>query len=421
MNKRWSIVLVASLLVLAMTSLTHAQITLYFNTPFHSGDAQAMERIVAAFNEAHDDVQIILTQGQWAEYYSQLYNSVIAGNAPQLAITHTTRLQQMLPALTPLNDSPAGDLLAYAGISRDQYIADLWDAGTWEGNQYFIPLDTHMWGLWYNRDIFEAAGLDPDNPPTTREELEAAADAIRDKTGKYAIHWAEDALARKVRRAWYVLYWQLGGELLNEDMTQATFNNEKGLQALRYLVDSVHSRGWNHPAGDGFKQFAAGELGMLVAGNWYYWTAEEAGVNYGFHYMPTIFDTRKTWGDSHNIVIPVQRGVSDEVLKAAIMAAKWISENSAAWGVYGGHIPANNKVRESEELIQSHTWQTSLAKFAEMAEQGALRYDIDHQEAARISEAIEVYIQQAYNGTMSPEDALARAEREVNEILRMSR
>src|SRR5690606_29926954 len=97
-NKRWSIVLVASLLVLAMTSLTHAQITLYFNTPFHSGDAQAMERIVAAFNEAHDDVQIILTQGQWAEYYSQLYNSVIAGNAPQLAITHTTRLQQMLPA-----------------------------------------------------------------------------------------------------------------------------------------------------------------------------------------------------------------------------------------------------------------------------------------------------------------------------------
>jgi multiple sugar transport system substrate-binding protein len=394
------------------------KVTLDFNTLFHGGDSQAMKRIVDKFNNEHENVQIDLVQGQWNQYYAQLRNAVVAGNAPQLGITHTQFLKQMQAALTPLRSSPAGDLVENAGIEPGNYISDLWDAGEYEGKRYLIPLDTHMWGMWYNPSIFEEAGVDPNSPPDNGEQLEQVANAIVNNTDNYAIHFAEDAAPRKIRRAWFIFYWQMGGELFNEDYTQATFNNEKGVQALQYVVDAVNEKGWNQPGTDGFKQFTAGNLGMLFAGNWFYWTAKEAGVDYSFHYVPQVFDQRKTWGSSHNLIIPKQEdGTSAAVYEAAASAIKWINENSHLWGIYGGHIPAYNPARESEELLSSDTWQKSLKKFAEMAQQGALHYPIDHKQASKLNDAIQAPIEKAYNGTISPQEALDQAEAEVNSIL----
>lgn len=407
-----------ALAVLTALGTTLAQTVLSMNTLFHSGDAQAMERIVDRFNEEHDDVQIELNQGQWSEYYAQLYNAVVAGNAPHIGITHTTMLPQMEPALTPLTDSPAGNLLEQAGIDSENYIDNLWSAGTLDGEQYLVPLDTHMFGLWYNREIFEEAGLDPDSPPETREEFEEAANAIRDNTDAYAVHFAEDGLPRKLRRAWYLLLWQQGGELFDAEYTEATFNDERGLAACEYLADMVGENEWNTPAGDGFAQFSAGDLGMLVAGNWFYWTASESDLDFGFNQMPVIFDELQTWGNSHNLVIPQQpEGTPDEIYVAAAEAIRWINENSDLWGIYGGHIPAYDPARESESLIESDTWQVSLGEFAEMAEAGAVHYPIAHENASELEDAITPYIQEAYNGTISCEEALASAEQEANAVL----
>ncbi len=391
--------------------------TLWFNTLFHSGDAQAMERIVQAYNESHEDTQITLTQGQWSEYYAQLTNAVIAGNPPQIGIVHTNKLSEMYPALTTLENTPAGNLLEVAGIQGDNYIEKLWQAGERDGHRYMVPLDTHMWGMWYNKDIFEAAGLDPENPPQTMDEFVAAADAIRD-AGYIAFHPAEDALPRKLRRAWYIFFWQQGGELFDEGYTKATFNNEQGLKALQFLVSMVQERGWNEPGTDGFKQFTSGQLGMLFAGNWMYWTAKESDVNWGFAYVPQFFDKRVTWANSHNLVIPKQpAGVSDEVLVKAAEAIKWINENSDVWGIYGGHIPAYKPALESQALRDSDTWKLSLTKFTDMANNGWIHYPIDHPKGSQLESAIQVQIQRAYNGEISPEEALRLAEEECNQIL----
>ena len=388
-------------------------ITLWFNTLFHSGDAQAMERIVKKFNEEHTDVKIKLTQGQWEQYYAQLANSVVAGNPPQIAIVHTNKLSEMYPALMPLDD----DLLAEAGINGKDYIPKLWKAGVRDGKRYLIPLDTHMFGLWYNKDIFKKAGLDPEKPPQTMEEFVKAADAIRD-AGFKAFHPAEDEKPRKLRRAWYVFFWQQGGELFDKGYTKATFNNEKGLKALKFLVSIVQEHKWNSPGSDGFKQFTSGELGMLVAGNWMYWTAKKSGVNWGMTYMPQFFDRRMTWANSHNMVIPKQpEGTPREVIVAAAKAIKWINEHSYIWGIYGGHIPAYLPALESEELRNSDTWKRSLSKFTDMAKNGWIHYPIDHPKGSKMEKAIQTYIQQAYNGEISPEEALKKAEEEVNAIL----
>src|SRR3989304_1748647 len=92
--------------------------TLDYFTLFHSGDAAAMDRIVRAFNEAHTTVKLNLLQGQWAEYYPQLFAAVGAGNAPQIGICHSSRVMDVYRALTPLEESRAGNLLEAGGIRQ---------------------------------------------------------------------------------------------------------------------------------------------------------------------------------------------------------------------------------------------------------------------------------------------------------------
>lgn len=392
--------------------------TLDYYTLFHSGDAAAMERIVRQFNAEHRTVRLNLLQGQWAEYYAQLFAAVGAGNAPHIGICHSSRVMDVYRALTPLEESRAGNLLELAEIRAPAYTKTVWDAGVYQGRRYLVPLDSHMWGLWYNKDLFRQAGLDPDRPPETRDELERACEALRTRTGRFAFHPAEDALPRKIRRAWEILFWGQGGELLTPDGKRAAFNDERGLRALDYLVTMIR-RGWNQPGTDGFKQFAAGQLGMLLAGNWYLPTAKDSRVNFGFHYVPKFFERAVTWGDSHNLVIPRQRPdrVTNEMLVAAIRAIKWINEHSDLWGIYGGHIPAYLPAQRSRQLLESDSWSLALKKFTDMANRGYVHYPLIHEKAPQVHAAIEPYIQEAYNLRLAPRDALARAEAEVNRVL----
>jgi multiple sugar transport system substrate-binding protein len=207
--------------------------TIWFATLFHS-DAPAMDMIIKKFNAAQGEIEVDLTQGSWTEYYAQLYNSVVAGKAPQIAICHDWRIAATHPILVALNQSPAGNLLEKVGFNKNDYIPYAWAASEVGGNRYGIPLDQHMYGIYYNKKLFRDAGLDPERPPDTLQQFEAAANALKEKTGKYAYHPGAYGQARWYRRTWYVYLWQNGGKLLEGNAP--AFNDAKGIEALEYLV-----------------------------------------------------------------------------------------------------------------------------------------------------------------------------------------
>jgi multiple sugar transport system substrate-binding protein len=70
-----------------------------------------------------------------------------------------------------LRDS--SDLYASGGgyLPDEDFKPELLERLDYEGVRYGVPLDNLGWGTWINRDLFEAAGLDPDTPPANGEEL----------------------------------------------------------------------------------------------------------------------------------------------------------------------------------------------------------------------------------------------------------
>ena len=390
-------------------------VTLLFNTLFHGGDAQAMEIIVKKFNDTQTDVELDLTQGSWTEYYAQLYNAVVAGEAPQIGICHNFRFSKMYPALTPLNDSPASDLLEKVGLKRDDFIEYVWDIASIEGKQYGIPLDNSLLGIYYNKAIFREAGLDPENPPDNYDEFEKAANAIKEKTGKYAYHPGAYGQPRWYRRMWYILFWQKGGELIEGD--RAAFNNDKGLEALTYLTD-IPKKGWNKPGTSGATQFAAGKLGMCVNGTWNYLTLAKSQLDWGFMGIPKWFEKRYTWGSNHFLVIPKQPKKRHDLILPAANTMKWITDNSYLWGMWGGHVPMSKKALENKELLASDTWKKTLSLFTKMSFEGVYKSLPAHPKIIEINAAIQPHVIEAYNGTISPKEALNRAEKDVNKALK---
>jgi multiple sugar transport system substrate-binding protein len=323
-------------------------------------------------------------------------------------------MNTLYPALMPLNNSPVGDLLKEVGFKKEDYIEYAWDTANIDGNQYAIPWGNPLLGIYYNKAIFREAGLDPESPPDTLEDFEKVAEAIK-KTGKYAYHPGAYGEPRWYRRSWYIFYWQKGGNLL--DGEQAAFNNEKGLEALEYLV-AIREKGWNQPGTNGAAQFEAGELGMLLQGTWHYLAVANTDLDWGFMGIPKWFETRYTWGSNDYLLIPKQPKDKNDLILPAAKAIKWLSDNSHIWGMLSGHVPMRKQALENQELLTSETWEKTLEKFTEMSFGGVYRHEPHHLKMVEINNAIQPYIDEAYNGTISPKEALDKAEKDVNKVLK---
>ena len=234
----------------------------WFNTLFHGGDAQAMEVMVKRILETNKNIEIDLTQGAWTEYYAQLYNSVIAGAAPQLGIVDDFRYEAIAPVLYNINDTPAGDIMQKAGLSQSDFLN--WDISLVQGKPLGVPLDQNMSASSTTRRFFGKPVSTRRISRRRRAEFEKACEAIK-KIGKIPYHPALTGETRFIRRAWFALLWANNGKLL--DNNKAAFNTDKGRESLQYLVDMVNKRGWNKPGTNGNNQFLAGRAAHAAAGN----------------------------------------------------------------------------------------------------------------------------------------------------------
>ncbi len=132
------------------------------------------------------------------------------------------------------------------------------DLGKVEGVQAGVPYAISNIVLYYNPDIFRAAGLDPDNPPKTWDEVFEQGRIIKEKTDKYAIaiqkmdNWADQALI-----------FSNGGHLKSVDGSKVLFNDEGSVGAYEMWA-RLHAEELSPPGADEeiAASFLAGDLGM---------------------------------------------------------------------------------------------------------------------------------------------------------------
>ena len=200
--------------------------------------SHADRAIVDAFERAHPDIRLESAQGlqiggQAAE--SNLLLAFAGGTAPDVVYVNfrTSASYAQQGFLMPLDDDLKREPAVLARINPT-LLPILRDAG--RGHIYSIPYLAVVQALYYRKDMFQAAGLDPEKPPATWDEFYADAQALTDQPkGIWGFEFAQDF--SDTAYYWVNFLWQSGGEVVRRNPQGkwvAAFNTPEGVTALEF-------------------------------------------------------------------------------------------------------------------------------------------------------------------------------------------
>jgi ABC-type glycerol-3-phosphate transport system substrate-binding protein len=242
-----------------------------------------------------------------------------AKSQPDVFYTYFTDLPQVLD-----NDG-AEDISAYV---NDRTVPALKDIDPdvlgslqHDGKLYGLPTSNYRMGLLINRTLFEKAGLDPDDPPATWEEVRAAAKQIAG-LGKGISGFGEYSAANTGGWHFTAHMYSVGGDVVDPSGRKAAFNDELG----RQVAQNLHAMRWQDDSmgrtqllkwGDLQKQIAADKLGMfLAAPDDIAYMVQQLGAKYENFGMGPIPGGKNTLAGGNNYMI--KKGISSDKIKAAI-------------------------------------------------------------------------------------------------------
>jgi sn-glycerol 3-phosphate transport system substrate-binding protein len=231
------------------------------------------------------------------------------------------------------------------GINMDDYWPVLWDYNKYEGHICSLPFNNSTMVMYYNKDLMAQAGLDPEAPPQTWDELYNQAKTI--------VEAVPGVIGVEVRDAdWWLkgLILQNGGQIMNEDSTAPAFASEAGYGAMEFwkrLVDD----GLMPPAqhGDSRDLFIAGQVAFWMSSTGNIGRVKAgAQFDWGTDFLPGNVQRGSTVGGAALVMFP-----SDEAHELATWRLlKWLisPENSITWTVNTGYIPILKSAAQSAEL-----------------------------------------------------------------------
>jgi multiple sugar transport system substrate-binding protein len=230
--------------------------------PDKPADLATFNRNVQKFMTAHPNITVKSTETSWD---AQTFQAQVAGGSlPTVMNISFTEPLNMIPnkQLPDITDE-----LKVVDLTKDLNPDTLKMVQDANGRIYGVPVDAFSVGLAYNRALFKQAGLDPDKPPTTWDQVRQYAKQITEKTGKAG--YAQ--LTRDNTGGWMLttMTYSMGGTVQSPDGKKSTFNDaptKKALQLLKDMRWTDNSMGTNflYNQEEIRQDFAAGKIGMVL-------------------------------------------------------------------------------------------------------------------------------------------------------------
>ncbi|PWS47018.1 sugar-binding protein [Streptomyces sp. FT05W] len=275
---------------------------------------------VKTFNKKYPNVRIEgkSTPGQCLE--PPRFTAMLKGRSqPDVFYAYFTDLQQVLD-----NDG-ATDISAYVDDTSVPALKDIQpqvlDVARKDGKLYALPTSNYTMGLMINRKLFTQAGLDPDTPPATWDEVRAASRKIA-ALGKGVAGFGEYSAGNNGGWHFTATQYALGGDVVDASGRKAAFNDDKGRQVLQQL----HDMRWEDDSmgrtqllkwGDLQKQIATDKLGMfLAAPDDIAYMVQQLGAKYENFGLGPIPGAQGTLFGGNNYMI--KKGSSPDKIKAAV-------------------------------------------------------------------------------------------------------
>src|SRR5690606_38885820 len=244
---------------LSLAAAASAQTTIDFWYAVGGDQGATLQEMITEFNATNEwGIRVNATfSGSYGDTAQTVMASLEAGALPQGGLIPAGPLWTCRVGNYLLEEYMAGE----EGLSEDYFFPVLLEYNRYDGHLCSLPFNNSTMVMFYNKDLMARAGLDPEAPPQTWDELVAQATAI--------VENVPGSIGVEVRdEAWWLkgLILQNGGQIVNDDATAPTFQEEAGVGALQFWKDLIDA-GLMPPGQHDVSRdlFLAGRVGFLMA------------------------------------------------------------------------------------------------------------------------------------------------------------
>lgn len=249
------------------------------------GNAGMVDALVAAWNDAYPDCQINLTYIPHTEMVSKIAQGIASGEVPDLMGMDLIYAPQFEDAgqLVDITDQIGG--IPELETASPGHLT----VGTYEGRLYGVPLYADVSALFYNKTLFEQAGLDPDKPPTSLAEIREYADKITALGDDIKGYYLPGNCAGCNIFTVGPLMWASDAKIEAEGPGDEPLVGDGVKQVLQWARDMVAAGNVHESAraenGETFHlQFGSGKIGMMGTGNFNITLARDQMVDHPFEF-----------------------------------------------------------------------------------------------------------------------------------------
>lgn len=391
------------------------ELTMYYPIAVGGPLTAVVDGIVAEFEEQNPDISVeAIYAGNYDDTRIKALAALNSGDPAQLAVMFSIDAYDLIEQdlIVPFDDVVVSD---EEKAWLNGFYPALMANGTIEGQTWGVPFQRSTIVAYYNKDLFREAGLDPENPPKTWDELVEAGKALT-SDDHYGLmipstgypYWMFQALAI-----------QNGKELMSDDGLTTNFDDEKVVETLDFWKSLSTEHGvmpegtveW----GTLRQAFLEGKTAMMwhSTGNL---TAvkNNAEFDFGVAMLPGNERLGSPTGGGNFYIF---KDASDEERKAALELIKFMTspEQAAKWSIATGYMGVSPAAYETDAL-KAYTAEFPPALVARDQLEHAVA-EFSTFETARVREGLNNAIQATLTGQKSAAEALGEAQQSADRLL----
>ncbi|MST63671.1 sugar ABC transporter substrate-binding protein [Schaalia hyovaginalis] len=354
----------------------------------------AMEAAVAAFEKANPGYEVKRTSFAYGDLAKSIVQGGVGGAVPDLAVVDVVD-NQNFAALGLVKD-----LTETEGSRSGEFHPGPWTSTQMDGKTYGLPLNSNNLGLYYNKALLDDAGV---AVPTTWEELSAVAKA----TANGDVSGLAISAVKNEQGTFQFLpfVWQTGGDL--EDYATS---GAEALSFLKGMIDegSVSSAVTNYSQEDARTQFTAGKVAMMMNGPWELQNLADVPFEWGVAPLPKGKEAATGLG-GENVVVLQEGKQADAAVKLAEFLTS--AEGAKIYCDESGQLSARPDLAGKLKL-------SSDDKLKVFEDQLAVAHARAYgKQYAKVSEAVQLSMQEALTGASTPEEAAKKAAGTIAALL----
>lgn len=388
------------------TSSDNGSVTEISYAMWDAAQQDIYQELIDDFEAENDDVKVTLEVTPWDQYWTKVEAAVTGGSVADVFWLNIPNSTDYIEegVVAPLTDYDIN-----VDNIPEQYI----EAFQRDGVLYGIPKDFDTQALWYNKEVFDNAGVDyPDDTWTWDDWYNAAAEITDEENNVYGV-----LAPVNYQGGYHDLIYQNGGTVFTEDGTESNLNSPEAMEALEFyksFVDDGLSPSLEVMAeSESYQIFNSGNIGTIMGGSWMtgtYLKDNEYGLeNFDVAPLPMKEQRATTSNSIANVIAE-----SSENKKAAARFIEFLNTEEANLKVAesGVVIPAAEGTQQP--WVEAYPDQ-NLQVFVDAVEYAVpLPYNKNGQAA---NESQPQYLNRAWTGEVTLEEAVNEFVEQANNIL----